>query len=810
MTPLTFIISAQIESIIIIKLSATVGKKSNASQNTEKKDLELLQDGDIDDIDTSGIILSEFSPATAPDKIEQPQKIATKQNREREQNPEVQSKNIPNTYGDLFDTPDQWLNLTGEEEEKVEINYVPMDEEINSIDDLPHGDMEYAANMEEILAEIYQNIKKGVENVPLETKITVDTLQLTLSSYIQKMPHGIVDKQIAGIGATTLEINSKRNSIIVVPTKILAYNKYVKHKYKTLYVGGKVNREHSATSDKEIISYLKDEHIKPKKFLVVADSLARLLKIIGKEQYKDYFLMIDEVDMIQSESNYRPKLESLTDYYFQFSPKNRCLVTATLREFSNPLLRQECKFKLTWKDKPQRDIKQYYTDDLDALTAQQVQSIPQTDKIVIAFNSIRHCLNIIKMLSEEAQKECAILCSDSSKEEAGDYYAELTNTNHLPQRINFLTSCYFAGVDIEDSYHLITVSNAHQNYQMLSLDKLTQIYGRCRIAKGVCRDTIIANSRDDRQTNANKSDEATLLKQVDAILQLQKAASELGSKDADLADLFKVVKTAIREKAAVKLPREEPVKLTRENIYGESVPAYMNIDYLVERQKLCNTIYNSSRSLSLALKKQGHTVSYEYKPMSSTATQAESELSYEKEARDIIDTQLQKAIEEIREIAKQKAGLSKGNLAEYLTQKSCKSYVQRLYKLRELADAETLIDKLWEIRHSDKRAYHNLQNAAVFWALDDKHPFKRDLFRTFKIGRKYKTSEIHELLAPLVKYHLHKTIKQRAAVSLLKALFLIERPKTYLIKGKNPMGFKKHGSLRIPRTEENLLKYFQI
>ncbi len=70
--------------------------------------------------------------------------------------------------------------------------------------------MEYAANMEEILAEIYQNIKKGVKNVPLETKITVDTLQLTLSSYIQKMPHGIVDKQIAGIGATTLEINSKK------------------------------------------------------------------------------------------------------------------------------------------------------------------------------------------------------------------------------------------------------------------------------------------------------------------------------------------------------------------------------------------------------------------------------------------------------------------------------------------------------------------------------------------------------------------------------------------------------------------------
>lgn len=104
----------------------------------------------------------------------------------------------------------------------------------------------------------------------------------------------------------------------------------------------------------------------------------------------------------------------------------------------------------------------------------------------------------------------------------------------------------------------------------------------------------------------------------------------------------------------------------------------------------------------------------------------------------------------------------------------------------------------------------NLQNAAVFWALDDKHPFKRDLLRVFKIGRKYKASEIQELTAPIVKYHLHKTIKQRASVSLLKALFLVERPKIYLIKGKNPMGFKKHGPLRIPKTEENLLKYFLL
>ena len=60
---------------------------------------------------------------------------------------------------------------------------------------------------------------------------------------MDKMPHGIVDKQVAGIGATSLEIDSKRNSIIVFPTKILAYNKWQRNKTKLLYVGGKINDE---------------------------------------------------------------------------------------------------------------------------------------------------------------------------------------------------------------------------------------------------------------------------------------------------------------------------------------------------------------------------------------------------------------------------------------------------------------------------------------------------------------------------------------------------------------------------------------
>lgn len=113
-----------------------------------------------------------------------------------------------------------------------------------------------------------------------------------LSDYLNKMPHGIIDKRIPGIGATTLEIKSRRNSIIVFPTKALAYSKHLKH-HNTLYIGSDIE-ERKRTSKAEIQHYLNTEN--HKKLLVVADSLKRVLALIKEENYDKYFLMIDEVD----------------------------------------------------------------------------------------------------------------------------------------------------------------------------------------------------------------------------------------------------------------------------------------------------------------------------------------------------------------------------------------------------------------------------------------------------------------------------------------------------------------------------------
>ena len=96
-----------------------------------------------------------------------------------------------------------------------------------------------------------------------------------LSYVFENLPWGIIKKNRTGIGATTLELNSPRHSIIVVPTRALAYEKAKSsrigdtNKYKVLYIGGRIDGFNIPT----IQDYLTDEEIKYKKFIVVVDSL---------------------------------------------------------------------------------------------------------------------------------------------------------------------------------------------------------------------------------------------------------------------------------------------------------------------------------------------------------------------------------------------------------------------------------------------------------------------------------------------------------------------------------------------------------
>lgn len=629
-----------------------------------------------------------------------------------------------------------------------------------------------------------------------------------LSNYLTKMPHGLVDKKIPGIGATTLEINSKRNSIIVFPTKALAYSKHSKHP-NTLYVGSEIKGEKEKVTNQQIEEYLaKDGY---KKLLVVADSLGRLLGIIGKN-YKDYFLMIDEIDVLQTDNNFRPQLENVIDYYLMFPLKNRCMVTATMKEFNNPLLKKECKFSITWIYNARRDVKLLHTNNTTQTVIEEIISHPR-DKIFIAYNSILQIQNILSTLDEETRKECAILCSEASIKEAGEYFApKLGDNDTLPARINFATCCYFTGIDIEDSYHLITVSDVRRSHSMLTLDRMTQIHGRCRKDNGVLSETIIYNTLG--YVSVMESMEkytATLLNKAQKVLKVLESADTISQGDYTLTDLFAIIKEAIREKAQERIAGNELINLTRKDIYGKNVPAYLNIDYIIERTDLYAS-YFMPETLKEVLGKQVNIISYKSLPHGVSPEQNSIEKTNKDAQNKLTDSYIQEAIDNIK-VLSTTGQLNDNTLHLYIRQSRSRTkiFLERFIKLYKYVDLDSLLHQLWEIRTSNSIAYKNLNNAVMYWALDEEHPFKVAIRRSFTLNKSYSASEIQEILAPIVQYHLHKVLKPRKYVALLKSIYATDRTSgnKYTIRGENPRGFKEHTG-RIATKENNLLKLFML
>ena len=690
---------------------------------------------------------------------------------------------VPNTYGDLHDAPVEYIEILSSG--KVgETKTIPQDTVITSLDDLLFG------------------------RVPEVIREEVGDSFWNLADFIDKMPHGIVDKKIPGIGATTLEINSKRNSIIVFPTKALAYSKHSKHP-NTLYVGSEIKGEKEKVTNQQIEEYLaKDGY---KKLLVVADSLGRLLGIIGKN-YKDYFLMIDEIDVLQTDNNFRPQLENVIDYYLMFPLKNRCMVTATMKEFINPLLKKECKFSITWIYNARRDVKLLHTNNTTQTVIEYLISHPR-DKIFIAYNSILQIQNILSTLDEETRKECAILCSEASIKEAGEYFApKLGDNDTLPARINFATCCYFTGIDIEDSYHLITVSDVRRSHSMLTLDRMTQIHGRCRKDNGVLSETIIYNTLG--YVSVMESMEKytiTLLNKAQKVLKVLESADTISQGDYTLTDLFAIIKEAIREKAQERIAGNELINLTRKDIYGKNVPAYLNIDYIIERTDLYAS-YFMPETLKEVLGKQVNIISYKSLPHGVSPEQNSIEKTNKDAQNKLTDSYIQEAIDNIK-VLSTTGQLNDNTLHLYIRQSRSRTkiFLERFIKLYKYVDLDSLLHQLWEIRTSNSIAYKNLNNAVMYWALDEEHPFKVAIRRSFTLNKSYSASEIQEILAPIVQYHLHKVLKPRKYVALLKSIYATDRTSgnKYTIRGENPRGFKEHTG-RIATKENNLLKLFML
>lgn len=319
-----------------------------------------------------------------------------------------------------------------------------------------------------------------------------------LKDAIDFLPNGIINKGVTGIGATTLELNCDRNSIIIQPLKITVEQKSLgKYNYEIF----SYNKKKSPSLIRELMSYLHDTSIRFKKIILVIDRLEDLIYDLG-ERAKDYFFLFDEIDYMQGSSSYRDKMESGLDLGKALN--NFALVSATHIGFSDPELQNLKTYNFCYELPQFNKIQTYYLSTANLEKGKKNKAAlnkmygcichmltNSESKLMVAVNNVK----LIKELSETLIKanmitsiDISLLISDSNLDNKRliQKYSGIPITNkQLPTRLNFITSAYFNGYDLEeDDLCLIIYSSPNYKTNLITVNEIKQIYGRNRIKGG--------------------------------------------------------------------------------------------------------------------------------------------------------------------------------------------------------------------------------------------------------------------------------------------------------------------------------------
>lgn len=483
------------------------------------------------------------------------------------------------------------------------------------------------------------------------------------------LPHGIVAKEETGMGATTLELRSHRNSIVVEPIKITASSKAYEHGF--FYVGSPTKYHPDKVSDEDIIRYLINTEIEFKKILVVADSLGRVMnalsqvpsfetinkmetnpekrkayysKIISNGILKipkhasvldNYFLLIDEIDSFQLDSSYRKNMEICLDYYKLFKPENRCMLSATNIMLTDPEMSNEELTRIRYDEPTKRKINivsctgkllhgNVYDKIIDLLNQDTINNI------LVAYNSVSGCYKIAENLSRKnafLKGDIKILCSEQSKEDVGEYYQELENDT-LPSRINFITSAYFTGFDLNERFHLVSVSGNRNSIHALSERRLKQIAGRCRY--GLLSETIIHDIVPMPNFKSHFKDMEENQMKIGISKAIEQWKKEIVKRDPTKSQLIQAAKeevealncmnnhykknkilNGILEEVNDRFMRildEKGMRFIRRDKSYKFKISYLNIDAKLESNRVRKDLYLDYKALSKRLSDEGHKV----------------------------------------------------------------------------------------------------------------------------------------------------------------------------------------------------------
>ena len=174
-----------------------------------------------------------------------------------------------------------------------------------------------------------------------------------------------------------------------------------------------------------------------------------------------------------------------------------------------------------------------------------------------------------------------------------------------------MTCAYFAGIDIQDRCHLITITSHLQPFTYLSTQRMEQIAGRCR--NGNLSETIIYDIPQNIPKSHFRDKEKyknSLLSRADVYAEFMNSTMRVVENNPELKELGKFIDSFVDYSAKSKVTNADyPIKIIRKSAVEKCfVPSYFNIDALVEKWHLAYSLYTDRQNLYQELLSQGHEI----------------------------------------------------------------------------------------------------------------------------------------------------------------------------------------------------------
>jgi len=297
-----------------------------------------------------------------------------------------------------------------------------------------------------------------------------------LSDVMDKIPSNcILSKRIPGCGATTLELETNRSSIIVVPNVPVIVSKC--NKYDNLL------GVYEGVNQGQIIEYLRENRIR--KIMTTPESFSKVKSACEKcniNIYSDFFLLMDECHQLIKDVDYRIDIVMPMNDFFLFNRK--ALVSATPIGFSDPRF-EENRFEIieiTADYDYRQDITVTHTYNIAKAVGQYLESHNET--VCFFLNSVVEIYSLIKHFNLDAAVYCAPKSRNKLKSEYGFTNAYTEWIAETMKKYNFFTGRFYTAFDLELPYKpdLVMITDPYNaEHSMLDIDTdCIQICGRFR------------------------------------------------------------------------------------------------------------------------------------------------------------------------------------------------------------------------------------------------------------------------------------------------------------------------------------------